>query len=303
MGSAAAALFCAAAAKKEGGTLVLRMEDLDRDRVVPGMREGIQNDLRWLGLAWDEGPDVGGAFGPYDQSQRLSLYERALGELEARGLTYLCDCSRAEIARAASAPHAGEEGPRYPGTCRRFGHEGRAFKRPPAVRLAVPEGNDGYAEAFDHILGMLGEHVGEATGDFVLRRGDGVFAYQFAVVVDDHAMGITDVVRGADLSASVPRQALLFQMLGAKPPRYAHIPLVHGGDNTRLSKRARGVPLRDQREAGHNPERLARAVLHAYGYAIREDGNTIEQLAKQLDWNGLKNIYVSIDEIFKFIDQ
>lgn len=303
LGSAAAAIFCAAAARNAQGTLVLRMEDLDRDRVIESARAGILEDLRWLGISWDEGPDIGGPFAPYDQSQRLGLYEQALASLTARGLTYLCDCSRAEISRAASAPHAGEEGPRYPGTCRAFGHQTRTFKRPPAVRLAVPQQNDDYAEAFDHILGSIGEHVGEITGDFVLRRGDGVFAYQFAVVVDDFAMGITDVVRGADLASSVPRQALLFRLLGAQPPRYAHIPLLYGHGKTRLSKREKGVPIRDQRTMGHDPKALVRAIALAYGHSISGGGDPLDRIAEQLNWEKLKGIEANVDQIVDQLNQ
>jgi glutamyl-tRNA synthetase len=198
LGSAATAVVCAAAAMRAGGALVLRMEDLDTPRVVAGAAEAILDDLRWLGLRWDEGPDVGGPSAPYAQSKRAPLYEAALADLARRGLTYLCDCSRAEIARVASAPHAGEEGPRYPGTCRAHGMRARAFKRSPAVRLAVPEGT---ITVHDRVLGPLSEDVARTTGDFVLRRGDGVFAYQLAVVADDLAMGITEVVRGADLAS------------------------------------------------------------------------------------------------------
>src|SRR5262249_10169805 len=163
--------------------LILRMEDLDRDRVIPAARTEILADLAWLGIRWDEGPDVGGPRGPYVQSQRLPRYKAAVDALAAAGHTYLCDCSRAEIARAAGAPHAGEEGPRYPGTCRPHGMRARPFRRPPAVRLAVPEGDAGRVEVDDAVLGPSIEHVGEVTGDFVLRRGDGVFAYQLSVVV------------------------------------------------------------------------------------------------------------------------
>ncbi len=214
LGSAAAALFCAAAARRAGGRLVLRLEDLDAGRVIPGKDAEILDDLRWLGVTWDEGPDVGGERAPYVQSQRRELYAGAIERLAERGLTYYCDCSRAEIARVASAPHAGEEGPRYPGTCRPQGMRARAFRRPPAVRLAVPEG--ARIEIEDAVLGTLTEDVGEVTGDFVLRRGDGVFAYQLAVVVDDLAMGVTEVVRGGDLASSAPRQALLARLLGGR---------------------------------------------------------------------------------------
>src|SRR5262249_32186105 len=153
--------------------------------------------LRWLGLAWDEGPDVGGPHGPYTQSARAPLYEAALAWLTARGLTYPCDCSRAEIARIASAPHADEE-VRYPGTCRDR-DPARPMKRGPAVRLRVLEGAIDFV---DEIAGAYAQDVAKHVGDFVLRRGDGVFAYQLAVTVDDLAMEITDVVRGGDLLAS-----------------------------------------------------------------------------------------------------
>src|SRR6185312_314366 len=126
-------------ARSQGGTFVLRVEDLDRARVLPGAEARQLDDLRWLGLDWDEGPDVGGRHAPYRQSERTHLYDRALERLGGQGLTYYCDCSRADIARAASAPHAGEEGPRYPGTCRQRGLSVRSWKRPPAIRLKVPD--------------------------------------------------------------------------------------------------------------------------------------------------------------------
>src|SRR5262249_1749283 len=162
--------------------LVLRIEDLDEDRVVPGATEAILDDLQWLGVEWDEGPDVGGPVGPYVQTARKLLYEAALAELARQGLVYACDCSRAEIARAArapSAPHAGDEGPRYPGTCRELATLGRTFRRPPAMRLRVPR--DARIAFDDRIFGPIEEDVFETTGDFVIRRGDGVFAYQLAV--------------------------------------------------------------------------------------------------------------------------
>lgn len=297
LGSAATAIFCAAAARSAKGQLILRVEDLDRDRVIAGGREAMLRDLRWLGVAWDEGPDVGGPAGPYDQSQRTGLYERALGHLTEAGLTYLCDCSRAEIARAASAPHAGDEGPRYPGTCRPLGHRPRAFRRPPAVRLAVPEGAAGVAEAFDLVLGRLVENVGEVTGDFVLRRGDGVFAYQLAVVVDDLAMNVTDVVRGADLASSAPRQALLARLLGGSAPAFAHVPLLLGEGGARLAKRARSVTIREQRELGRDPRELARSIARAYGHDLPEGADPIEALAASLSFSRLAGMTVTLPQI------
>jgi glutamyl-tRNA synthetase len=297
LGSAATAIFCEAAARRAGGRLILRVEDLDRDRVIAGGREAMLRDLRWLGVTWDEGPDVGGPAAPYDQSQRVLLYDHALAYLEAKGLTYLCDCSRAEIARAASAPHAGEEGPRYPGTCRPHGHRSRAFRRAPAVRLAVPSGGEGMAEATDLVLGKLVEDVFETTGDFVLRRGDGTAAYQLAVVVDDLAMGVTDVVRGADLASSAPRQALLARLLGGTPPRFAHIPLLLGEGGVRLAKRARGVTIREQRELGRDPRELVRAIARAYGHDLSSSGDPIEALAGSLSFPRLAGRIVTLDQV------
>jgi len=249
LGSAAAALVAWLAARAAGGAFVLRVEDLDGPRVVAGMAERQLDELRWLGIDWDEGPDVGGPHAPYAQSARAELYEEALESLARRDLIYLCDCSRAEVARIASAPHAGEDGPVYPGLCRPHGMRPRAWKRPPAVRLRVPEG---VVSLRDRFQGDAVQDVARAVGDFVLKRGDGVYAYQLAVVVDDLAMRITEAVRGVDLLDSAPRQALLARLLDAEPPSFAHLPLVLGADGERLAKRARGVPLADQRAAGRS---------------------------------------------------
>ena len=231
---------------------------------MPGTEARQLDDLRWLGLDWDEGPDVGGASAPYRQSERRAHYEAALDALARRDLTYLCDCSRAEIARIASAPHAGEEGPRYPGTCRDLGMRPRAWKRPPAVRLRVPPGGIAIDDA---LQGRLVQDVAQAVGDFVLRRGDGMFAYQLAVVVDDLAMGVGEVVRGADLLSSAPRQALLARLLGGTPPRWAHVPLVVAADGSRLAKRAPGVTLRDHRDAGASAAHLVDGLARLLGLA------------------------------------
>jgi glutamyl-tRNA synthetase len=245
---------------------VLRVEDLDRPRVVPGAEARQLDDLRWLGLDWDEGPDVGGAAGPYRQSERTAHYEAALEALARHDLLYLCDCSRAEIARVASAPHAGDEGPRYPGTCRPFGLRPRGWKRPPAVRLRVPPGDVAIEDA---LQGRVVQDVAAAVGDFVLRRGDGMFAYQLAVVVDDLAMGVTDVVRGADLLSSTPRQALLARLLGGTAPRWAHVPLVVAADGTRLAKRDAGITIRDHRGAGASPAQLVDGLARLLGLPAR----------------------------------
>lgn len=285
LGSAAAAIFCAARARATGARLAMRIEDIDTPRVVPGAEAALLADLRWLGLDWDEGPDAGPA-APYRQSQRTALYEAALDLLALRGMTYLCDCSRAEIARVASAPHAGDEGPRYPGTCRAHGMAPRAFRRPPAVRLAVPEGAAARVRVDDAIVGCFEEDVAASTGDFVLRRGDGVFAYQLAVVVDDLAMGITEVVRGADLASSAARQVLLAQMLGGRGWAFAHLPLVVAPDGARLAKRGKGMTLREQRAAGRDPQELVRTIAAAYGHPLGP-GDPHQRLAESLDLDRL----------------
>lgn len=268
LGSAAAGLVAWLLARSAGASFVLRVEDLDTPRVVRGMVERQLDDLRWLGLDWDEGPDVGGPFAPYAQSGRCALYEHALADLARRDLTYLCDCSRAEVARVASAPHAGEEGPRYPGQCRAFGMEQRAWKRPPAVRLRVPD--DAVVTVRDRFQGDVTQDVARAVGDFVLKRGDGIHSYQLAVVVDDLAMRIGEVVRAVDLLDSAPRQVLLARLLGGTPPTFAHLPLVLAHDGTRLAKRARGVPIRDRREAGQSAPSLVAELARLLG--LVDDG-------------------------------
>ncbi len=243
------------------------MEDLDGPRVVPDAEARQLEDLRWLGLDWDEGPDVGGPVGPYRQSARTAHYDAALAALARQRLLYHCDCSRAEIARVASAPHAGDEGPRYPGTCRPFGLAPRAWKRPPALRLRVPPGE---VVIDDQLQGRIAQDVAAVVGDFVLRRGDGTVAYQLAVVVDDLAMGVTEVVRGADLLWSAPRQALLARLLGGIAPAWAHVPLVVAADGMRLAKRGDGVTLREQRAAGAPPPALLRALARLLGLPVRD---------------------------------
>ena len=259
----------------------MRVEDLDTPRVRAGSERRILEDLRWLGMDWDEGPD--GPYGPYRQSERTALYEAALGLLDARGLTYPCDCSRKEIALAASAPHPGEEGPIYPGTCR-YAPRDRVFRRPPATRLLVPEGTK--VRFPDALFGEQAADLATETGDFVLQRGDGVFAYQLAVVVDDLAQRITQVVRGADLLSSTARQVFLAACLGAKAPSFAHAPLVVGPGGDKLAKRARGVPVRDHRDAGVDPRTLVARLARGLGLADQgEQRLTPSDLVARFSWD------------------
>lgn len=281
LGGVATALFAAARAGQHRGALVLRVEDLDAPRVVPGSEAAQIADLDWLGIRFDEGPRQGGPHAPYRQSERMPIYEAALAALAARGHTYLCDCSRADIARVASAPHEGEEGPRYPGTCRGFGMESRPFRRPPSVRLRVP---DAHTVAWlDARLGPQQALAPEVMGDFVLRRGDGVFAYQLATAVDDVAMEITEVVRGEDLRPSAPRQALIAELLGARVPAYLHVPLLVGEAGDRLAKRAGGMTVRAERERGASPEQVLADVATAYGHRVGAVDDVVTALSALYD--------------------
>jgi glutamyl-tRNA synthetase len=262
LGNARTALLSWLAARAAGGAWLMRVEDLDRPRVRPGMEARILSELRWLGLDWDEGPDVGGPAGPYRQSERLPRYAAALDRLRAGGQVYPCFCSRAEVAAAARAPHGpSDAGPRYPGTCAGLSPAEaarRAATRAPAWRLRVPPG----PVAFDDgVHGARAADVAATVGDFVVARADGIPAYQLAVVVDDAAMGVTDVVRGDDLLPSTARQLLVFRALGLVAPRFAHVPLVVGEDGERLAKRHAALSVGELRERGADP----RAVVALLG--------------------------------------
>jgi glutamyl-tRNA synthetase len=293
LGAACSALCAWLAARATGGAFLLRIEDIDRPRVVSGSAERIAEDLRWLGLDWDEGPDAPGLAAPYTQSQRTGLYEAAIALLSTHGHVFCCDCSRADIARAASAPHSGEQGPVYPGTCRYAAHTHRTFKRPPARRLAVPAGRVAF---HDHVYGRVEIDVAVDAGDFVLQRGDGIFAYQLAVVVDDITQGITEVVRGADLLASTARQILLARLLGATPPLFGHAPLIVDPDGKRLAKRAHGISVRHHREAGGDPRAVVTCLARALGLAACHERHlTPSQLVPRFRWDRIARGQAPVD--------
>ncbi len=253
LGNARSALLAWLATRHVGGVFVMRIEDVDHQRSRPEFERRMLADLRWLGLDWDEGPDVGGAYGPYRQSEREPQYAAAIEQLEV----FSCSCSRREL-RQAAAVLDGEE-PIYPGTCRAGPrHPDRAL----ALRWCTPPGP---VEVTDILAGGLCQDVRAEVGDFLLRRRDGAWAYQLAVVVDDAAMAITDVVRGADLLGSTPRQVLLHRALGAVVPRYAHVPLILGQDGVKLSKRHGAPDLSVLREGGVSPERVIAALAQSVG--------------------------------------
>ncbi len=288
LGGAFTALAAWWLARTASGTAVLRVEDLDRPRVLPGAEERQLEDLAWLGLDWDEGPS-GGPYAPYHQSARTPHYDAALADLTAQGRTYACDCSRAEIARSASAPHAGEE-VAYPGTCR-DAHPSRPMRRPAATRLRIEP--DDVASFTDGVLGAVDAGLLHAGGDFVLRRADGVYAYQLAVAADDLAMDIGAIPRGDDLLASTPRQLLLMQLWRAhgvlpwanrpdRPfPRYWHLPLVRGSDGSRLAKRTPASTVRELRDLGVSPREVVGQLAWALGLVpAPEEMSPVELLAR-----------------------
>ncbi len=283
-GNLRTALLAWLLARSARGAFILRLDDLDAPRVKAGAANQVLADLAWLGLDWDEGPDRGGPYALYTQSGRRAEYDAAIAALERQGCVYPCYCSRADIARAPDAPHAGDEGTRYPGTCRdpssRAVQERRAGRRPPALRLRVPPGVVGFV---DELYGPMAQDVEAVVGDIVIRRGDGTPSYQLAVAIDDAAMRITNVVRGADLLASTPRQLVLHRLLGLSPPRYLHLPLAVDASGERLAKRQGRGGLDALRDAGLTPPHVVGALAASVGLVARGAELGVHDLLETFD--------------------
>jgi len=263
-------------ARARNGRVIMRIEDLDSPRIKPGVAEKMLDDLKWLGFDWDEGPGATGSeendWGAYIQTHRRAFYREIFDRLLKAGAIYPCVCTRGDIAAAQSAPHAGDHELRYPGTCRnRFSEsEIAAFAagglsssgRPPAWRLRVePE-----TIVFDDLL--LGRCVANPyveVGDFIVAKGPDNPAYQLAVVADDIAMNITEVVRGDDLVPSTARQLLIYRLLGGTPPAYGHAPLIVGPDGMRLAKRHGEARIAHYRSQGIQPERIVSVLARWSG--------------------------------------
>lgn len=267
-----------------GGVLIFRNEDLDPHRSRPEYEQAMFEDLYWLGIRWQEGPDVGGPFAPYAQSERLHLYQDAWLSLLRKGAIYPCWCSRKDLERSAQAPHEGERAnpdadddePVYPGTCRPGTCEPEASRqtisREPSLdsgaiaspagvnwRFRVPDGEG--VDFYDQHFGQQNFVAGRDFGDFLVWRRDDVPAYQIAAVVDDAAMRVTEVVRGADLIKSTARQILLYRALGLRPPLWYHCPLLTDSSGRRLAKRHDALALRTLRQRGVPPEEIVRTTF------------------------------------------
>ena len=272
-------------ARSLGGQVVMRMEDLDHPKNKKGASEGALEDLRWLGFDWDEGPDVGGPCAPYTQSKRKDLYRAALETLQQKGLVYPCACSRKDVEAGQSAPHEGET-LLYPGTCRGRFHDFAGARaamggRTPAWRFRVEKGR---TIAFDDLFcGHYEQDVASYCGDFVLARDEFGAGYMLAVVVDDAAMGVTEVVRGDDLLSATPRQLLLYEALGLPPPSFLHVPLVRGPDGLRLAKRHGDTRIAAFREAGVKPGRLLGYLASTCGWAEPGESVTLPGLLERFD--------------------
>ena len=266
LGNAWAFLAAWLAARSAGGTVVLRMEDIDPARSRAAHSQDICDDLSWLGLNWDEGPDKG-PHTPYRQSLRLPAYAAALAALESQGLVYPCFCTRKELRTLAGAPHMEDTGAPYPGICRTLSPARRAelyaLGRKAAMRLVCPSEQAWHFT--DRVFGPQQFTLAECGGDFALCRSDGVFAYQLAVVADDIAMRISQVVRGADILPSTARQLYLYSLFGASPPEYAHVPLLLDHEGERLAKRHQSLSLRALRDAGVRPQTVIGALMHLSG--------------------------------------
>jgi glutamyl-tRNA synthetase len=276
VGNARTYMIAWLAARSRGGRVLLRIEDIDSPRVKLGAAEEAIADLKWLGLDWDDEPLI--------QTKRLEFYEAALNQLKQKELVYPCTCSRSDVERAASAPHADQGGPVYPGTCANrkvMDAQGLAGARF-AWRMRLPRQSPVFT---DLIQGPVSLDLHQDEGDFVVWKSAGSPAYQLAVVVDDALSGVTIVARGDDLVPSTPRQLLLYQALGWSPPAFAHVPLVVGPDGRRLAKRHGDTRLSTLRESGMRPQALIGMLAWSCGWLPRIMPITIRELLPVFTWN------------------
>ena len=292
LGNLFAGLLAWLSVRSQGGVMLLRMEDLDPERCREEFARQVAEDLEWLGLDWDEGYGMGGPNGPYRQSERFDIYEEYFRGLEKKGLTYPCYCTRAERL-AVSAPHLGENRDFYDGRCRRRPAEeleALSQTRKPAQRVVAPTKR---VEFTDGLQGRFGENLAADCGDFIVRRSDGVWAYQLAVTVDDGLMGVTEVVRGQDLLSSTPRQIWLLEEMGFVPPSYTHVPLLLSADGRRLSKRDRDMDLSVLRES-KTAEEIVGELAFLCGLLPEKMPITPTELIPHFSWEKVKGSNLTV---------
>lgn len=292
LGNVWTALLCWLQTRQAGGTLILRIEDIDEQRSKSVFAEAFMADMRRLGLDWDEGPDMGGSYGPYVQSKRYFMYEEALNRLKRDGLIYPCYCSRARLQRISSAPHEGEYHV-YDGHCYGLSEKSRPEGKSPSLRLHVPDELITYT---DSVYGAQAEDLSKECGDFIVRRADGLYAYQLAVSVDDGAMDITHVLRGRDLLESTERQILLRRLLGYENPiTYTHVPLLKDSEGRRLSKRQKGLTLRELWDDGVESGQIIGYLLYCGGLIKERRACTAREFLQLVDFTQIGREDLIID--------
>ena len=291
LGNAFSCLLAWLSARAAGGKIILRHEDLDPARCRRDYADQIEADLHWLGLDWDEGGSQGGS--QFYQSCRKEIYEHYLAILEEKGLVYPCFCTRADL-HAASAPHAADGTPIYSGACRDLSlqqREERAALRSPALRARVPAETVSFR---DGLQGLCSAQLQKDCGDFILRRSDGVFAYQLAVVVDDGLMAVNQVVRGRDLLSSTPWQLWLQDQLGFPHPEYCHVPLLAAADGRRLSKRDGDMDLGALRASGISPQSLTGRLAFLAGLIDREEALSPREMIPLFRWDKIRRENIAV---------
>jgi glutamyl-tRNA synthetase len=311
------AVFDYLLARHTGGKFILRIEDTDRERKVEGATEYMMESLKWLGMKWDEGPDVGGPYGPYIQSQRLHMYKAAAEQFVAQGNAYYCYCTSERLEQMRKDQEANKQGTGYDRTCRNLTPEQRAEKEAqgitPVIRFKVPD--EGRMQFHDAIYGDV-SFENKTLDDFIMMKSDGFPTYHLANVVDDHAMKITHIIRGEEWISSTPRHLLMYQALGFDPPQYVHMPLIVGADRAKLSKRRGAIPILQYREMGYLPEALFNFLV-LMGWSLDDkteimthqqmiDSFSLDRMGKtpaafnqeKLDWmNGMYIRNMNVDEL------